>query len=152
VQGILAGNFFETSVLAAGVSLNAAYLWIQRGEGRAPERPRRPIFARFARAVRKAEAIAEARIVGVLRDAIPNDPKLALEFLGRRFAKRWAKKDSTEVNASVAMHVIEELIHSDNTNGRPKIVGQAEPPALEAGPDAREEGTAASGTGGVSAQ
>src|SRR4051812_2957708 len=79
VQAIRAGNYAEISARAAGISPSSFYRWLERGE-REPD----SLYARFAEAVRLAEAEAEVHAVALLRRAMPNDWRAALAYLQRR--------------------------------------------------------------------
>lgn len=89
---IRAGNYFNVACRAAGVSVSAATDWIMTGETGGPLKPR-PLYRKFAEAVREAEAAAEAHAVLVVRKAINDgDARAAIEYLKRRHPERWGDK------------------------------------------------------------
>jgi transposase len=142
VEAILAGNYFETACQYAGVSKITGYEWLARGEGKDPNgRKNAPHFAEFANAVREAEARAEVGAVAIIRQALPENPKLALDYLSRRHPERWGAKDTLTVLKKLAKEVEgmgdEELL---DTLGQSRPGG--EPPGAAGG---QEEGAADGG-------
>lgn len=67
VEAVRAGNYLQAAAGAGGVSIDTVGEWIRRGEDR-DDRASSPLFARFARALREAEAEAERRAVQVLSE------------------------------------------------------------------------------------
>jgi hypothetical protein len=49
------------------------------------ERPEQDAFRRFWRKIEEREAIYVERLLGIIEDGMPKDPKLALQMLERRF-------------------------------------------------------------------
>ncbi len=123
VQAILAGNYFETALQFAGVGTTTGYEWLARGEDRQPTgRPCTPLFAEFAKAVRQAEAQAEVHAVAIIRQSLPENPRLALDFLARRFPERWGAKDRHELTGPAGsplrievVEVVEPKTDADGT-------------------------------------
>lgn len=67
VEAVRAGNYLQAAAGAGGVSANTVGEWIRRGESRENNgRESTPLYARFARAMREAEAEAERRAVKIL--------------------------------------------------------------------------------------
>lgn len=98
VQMIRAGNYFSVACRAAGVSISAATDWMMTGETGGPLKPR-PIYRRFAEAVREAEAAAEAHAVLIVRKAInEGDARAAMEYLRRRHSERWGDRGQIQVD------------------------------------------------------
>src|SRR3954453_21116280 len=93
VRAIRAGNYAEISARGAGISPSSFYRWLGRGE-REPD----SLYARFAQAVRLAQAHAEVHAVALLRRAMPNDWRAALAYLERRHPARWRRHSSTEIS------------------------------------------------------
>lgn len=90
VELVRAGNYKKVAAAAHGVSESALYEWIERGtDDKAAGRD--TVFAEFAESLTRAEAESESALLGAVRDAIPHDPKLALEILSRRYPARWAR-------------------------------------------------------------
>jgi hypothetical protein len=98
VQAVLAGNYFETACRYAGISEFTGHEWMARGEGRDQQRPRNTLYAQFAQAVRLAEAQCETAIVAMIRRELPDNGRLGLEFLARRFPSRWSPRNRHEVS------------------------------------------------------
>ena len=106
VNLIRAGNFFETACRVAGTDPRNALEWIARGEGR-DDRPGKLEHIRFAEAIRKAQADAEALLVNDVRRAAQVDDKgqprgsrywaAALSMLERKFPARWGRRDMSVV-------------------------------------------------------
>jgi hypothetical protein len=80
VAAIKAGNFRETAARLAGISVATMYRWLA-----ADSEP----FLTFQVAVVQAEAELEAKALKVVTDRIPEDARLALAFLAKRFPERW---------------------------------------------------------------
>lgn len=98
---IRAGNYFTVACRAAGVSPGAATDWLMTGETGGPLKPR-PIYRKFALAVREAEAAAEAHAVLVVRKAInEGDARAAMEYLRRRHSDRWGDRGQVEQRIEV---------------------------------------------------
>lgn len=89
-----AGNYRETAAQAAGVHRNTIRNWLQRGE--AGEEP----FAEFLCAVEKAEAIAERRLLKLIRKRFDGWQACAW-IMERRWPSRW----SGRVRVTVSDHV-----------------------------------------------
>lgn len=111
-----AGNYFETACRAAGIAPSTGYLWKAWGEGRAfagQKLPRnRKIYTEFLDAVSRAEAEAEAEVVVHVRRAIPDDPRVGLEYLQRRSPHRWGREvreQHSEVTVQAAQPVLDAL-------------------------------------------
>ncbi len=67
VEAVRAGNYLRAAAGAGGVSVNTVSEWIRRGENH-HKRKAIPLYARFARAIREAEAEAERNAVQVLSE------------------------------------------------------------------------------------
>jgi hypothetical protein len=80
LDAIEAGHFRETAARLAGFGPATLYRWLS-----ADEEP----YLTFQRVVAETEAKVEAKALGVIMDRIPDDPRLAMNFLGRRFGARW---------------------------------------------------------------
>lgn len=67
VEAVRAGNYLQSAAGAGGVSANTVGEWTRRGESRENNgRESTPLYERFARAIREAEAEAERRAVEIL--------------------------------------------------------------------------------------
>lgn len=97
-QAILAGNYFETACRYAGIGESTGYEWLARGEGKHARRKQNALYAQFAEAVRQSEAQTEVRAVALIQQGLPKNPRLALDFLARRFPDRWGPKEHRMVS------------------------------------------------------
>jgi hypothetical protein len=89
---IAAGNHIEPSCRAAGISKHTLYAWLRRGEA-----ARKGIYREFLDSFRKAAAMAEVWHVKNVKDGAKRDPRLSLEFLARRYPKRWSPPERKKV-------------------------------------------------------
>lgn len=104
---IEAGNFVDVACRAVGIFPEVYRRWIKRGEGKDRDLPSTPEYERFANRMREAEAIAETKIVQMVKDGIPKDPSLGLKFLSRRFKDRWSETVKHEVSWVIkAIHML----------------------------------------------
>jgi transposase len=83
------GNYIETAAIAAGITKQTFYNWMERGK--AGEEP----FAEFFDALKRAEAEAEAEIAATVRAGLRDAPQWqsAMTFLERRWPTRWGRRD-----------------------------------------------------------
>lgn len=89
LEAVGEGNYIETACKLAGLSKQSVYEWIKRGHAG------EVAFAEFANAVEKAEARAEAHLVGLQRKAAEAGPQYwaaAATQLERRHPDRWSKR------------------------------------------------------------
>ncbi len=69
VEAVRAGSYLQAAAGAGGVSANTVGEWIRRGESRENNgRESTPLYAKFAKALREAEAEAERRAVSILSE------------------------------------------------------------------------------------
>lgn len=85
VTACRAGNYRKTAALAAGVSESTFHDWMSAG------RRGEPGFSEFLESVEQAEAEGETELAQWARRGAEMDPRIALEFLGRRHPARWGK-------------------------------------------------------------
>lgn len=85
VEACRLGNYRKTAALSAGVSESTFHDWMAAG------RRGEPGFAEFLEAVERAEAESETELAQWARRGAEMDPRIALEFLGRRYPARWGK-------------------------------------------------------------
>lgn len=95
VELVRNGNYKKVAAAAHGVSERTLYDWIERGQGDIAA-GRDTVFAQFAQSLARAEAESESSLVQSVLNAIPDDPKLALEILSRRYPARWARTTRPE--------------------------------------------------------
>src|SRR5262249_29102627 len=133
---LLAGNLFSTACRYAGIAEQTGYEWLARGEGKDPRgRTKATVYAKFAEAVRGAEARAEVHAVAIVWQGFADNPRLALDFLGRRYPERWGPNQTLTVLRRLAREVQgmsdEELIaaleaHGDeDRSGQPRRLSHA---------------------------
>ena len=80
IAAIRAGHFRESAARLAGISPATLYRWLS-----AETEP----YQAFQEAVVTAEAELEETVLEVVTDRIPDDARLALAFLAKRFPARW---------------------------------------------------------------
>jgi transposase len=90
-QTIESGNYAETAASASGIHKATFYRWLERGENASSG-----LYKDFHDAVRRAEALAEARAIRVVQDAMPKDWKAAMTYLERKFPERWGRRERHE--------------------------------------------------------
>lgn len=112
VQAISAGNYFETACKYAGIGIATGYEWLARGEGRSRNRPCSAVYAEFAEAIRQAEGQCEVHAVARVQQAIPENPRLGLDFLARRFPDRWGNRDKLDIGGS-GKEIVFRVIYGD---------------------------------------
>ena len=88
VSAVAAANYYEAAAAYGGVDYRTLLRWMQRGE-----KAKDGIYRQFCQAVRQAEADSEVAIVATVRQSIPDNPRLGLDFLARRFPDRWGPKE-----------------------------------------------------------
>ena len=97
-----AGNYIETAAAFAGVSKQTLYDWIRRGKRELQRveaspgskiRKKEAPFVEFLDAVERAQAMAEAEDIEILRRAARDDWKAAAWRLERKFPDKWGRKD-----------------------------------------------------------
>lgn len=86
LASIRAGNHRETAAKFAGISPATMYRWLSDDRGR---------YRTFFEEVERAEAEVEQSAVSSVMSHIPDDPKLALSYLAKRFPRRWASRGET---------------------------------------------------------
>lgn len=96
-QLLKAGNTFRTACEVAGIGETTGQEWRARGENRHSARAGDEIFARFAKATRKAEEEAAARNVALIQKAAAAGTwQAAAWWLERKFPSEWARIDRHE--------------------------------------------------------
>lgn len=94
VEALQRGNTLSHACALAGVSRQAVYDWLKKGE--ATENPN-SAYRRFAEDVARANATVADEMIGVIRDAAPDDWRAAMTFLERRFPDDFSKRERHEV-------------------------------------------------------
>ena len=90
---IRAGNYIRTACMAVGISEQDYFNWVKWGEQR-----RKGVFFEFFKAVKKAEAEAEARLVTIVNLAGPSNWQAAMTMLERKYPDRWGKRERHDVD------------------------------------------------------
>jgi len=89
------GNFAEVAYSSVGIGKTTFYRWLSLGE-----KATTGVYRDFWNAIKKAEAIAETRYLGVIRDAANSGNWTAAAwYLERRYPDRWGKKDRMDVTS-----------------------------------------------------
>lgn len=92
-QIIGAGNYIETACGYVGIDVTTFCMWLQRGEGTHPTRPKTKLHAEFVEAIRKAEAQAEAvRVARIAKAGQDGTWQADAWYLERRYPERWGRK------------------------------------------------------------
>ena len=105
VKAVAAGNYYDAAAAAAGVSYRAFRFWMLKGE-----KAHTGKFFQFFQNVRKAEAEAEIAVVEQWREAIPDNPAAARDFLARRYPDRWGPKERHEVTGKDGKDLLAGLV------------------------------------------
>lgn len=107
-QYLRAGNYIETTAALVGIHRDSIYEWLKRGNAeiervsksnRARIRKREEIFVEFTDTVKKAQAQAEAMLVGLIGQAAQKNWTAAAWRLERKYPDKWGR---TERNAATA--------------------------------------------------
>ena len=120
------GCYFDTSCVLAGISEQQAYLWIQRGKKAIGEGRTETAYAAFAEAVDRASKKCEKTYASIIRVAAAGepirtthhqmDPRIALEFLSRRYPDRYGRrmlelggiKDASPIPLGIQVYIPKE--------------------------------------------
>ena len=86
IAAIKAGHFRESAARLGGISAPTLYRWLS-----ADEEP----YLGFQMAIETAEAELEEAVLEVVTNRIPEDARLALTFLAKRFPERWGSRGSS---------------------------------------------------------
>jgi predicted DNA-binding protein YlxM (UPF0122 family) len=107
-QYLRAGNYIETTAALVGIHRDSIYEWLKRGNAeiervsksnRARIRKREEIFVEFTDTVKKAQAQAEAMLVGLIGQAAQKNWTAAAWRLERKYPDKWGR---TERNVATA--------------------------------------------------
>ena len=96
-----AGNYFDASCQAAGITEQTGYNWINRGESACSGK-----FFDFFEAVKRASAEGEAANVTVIKIASEKHWTAAAWLLERRFPGKWGRRVQ-EINAKVEHDIVD---------------------------------------------
>jgi hypothetical protein len=95
VKAVRCGNYGETAAASEGVDRATYYRWMERGA--AGEDP----FRDFCDAVTRARAIAERRMVNVVRTDATQNAESARWYLERSASDRWGRRDKLTIESAV---------------------------------------------------
>ena len=95
VRMVRAGSYKEVAARAAGIGTSTLYSWQERGEADLEARADTE-HAKFVEALTRAEAEAEVHAIAAIRKVMESDWRAAMEYLARRYPKRWAKVERQE--------------------------------------------------------
>lgn len=103
-NAIRAGNYYDAACAYAGIAYSTFRNWITTAEAAiengTAEQPENAPFVEFLEDVKKAEADAEVRMVGMWQKQIPHDWKAAATFLERRHPDKWGRRAPTDGDAA----------------------------------------------------
>lgn len=104
------GCYIETAVTANGVSKQAFYNWLKRGN-----RQKKGIYREFVDAVQKAMADAEIRDLLKIDKASDTNWQAAAWKLERKFPKKWGRREMVRLSTGEDedFQSDEENIHAD---------------------------------------
>jgi hypothetical protein len=97
-SAIAAGNYHEVACSLAGISTSTFYSWMKKGE-----QAKSGQFLDFREAIKKAEAIAEAKRIQMITEASETNWQAAAWYLERRYPDRWGKQNKHDVNMNGEM-------------------------------------------------
>ena len=87
VEAIEMGNYAPTAAEYAGIATSTHYNWLKLGEkGESP-------YVEYLEAIKKAEAIAEVRNVGIIQNAAINTWTAAAWYLERKHFDKWGRRE-----------------------------------------------------------
>lgn len=87
VQAIELGNYAHVAAEYAGISKSTHYNWLKLGEkGESP-------YVEYLDAIKKAEAIAQVRNVGIIQEAAIKTWTAAAWFLERKHFNEWGRRE-----------------------------------------------------------
>lgn len=90
---ISAGNYVVTACNYVGIDPTTYSMWLQRGTGTHPTRPKTKLYVDFVEAVQKAEAQAEAtRVARIAKAGQEGTWQADAWYLERRYPERWGRK------------------------------------------------------------
>lgn len=92
LEALRGGNYIETAASYAGIDDSTYRRWLQREE---------PEFRAFRAAVKKAQADAEVRNVGIVLKAAPTHWQAAAWWLERSFPDRYGRRTRIDADVNV---------------------------------------------------
>jgi hypothetical protein len=92
VSAIQLGNYGAVAARFAGIDRCTFFSWMRKGRER-----KGAIYVRFAKAVRDAQALAEARAIQVIAQAANENWQAAAWYLARKYPDRWGEHKRHEI-------------------------------------------------------
>ncbi len=100
IAGIIAsGNYVKTACDIVGIAETTYYDWMQKGK--AGKKP----YVKLSEAIKKAEAVAEAKRVQTILEASEEQWQAAAWYLERRYPDRWGKKERIDMEHAGSVSV-----------------------------------------------
>ena len=93
LRALRMGNYRQVSAEWAGLGYRTVCEWMDKGKTDPDSK-----YGVFRRQVIEAERSAEIQMVGLLIKGAQSNAKHAVDFLERKFPKRWGKKENVEVS------------------------------------------------------
>ena len=116
VDLVRVGNYIEVAARANSISPATVFYWLRVGEGRHPDRKATIDLTWFSMELRKAESHAETGLVKDLLEQLPDEPRLIIEFLARRWPERWGKREIAKLTEPEWKEEAKRLILSGEMN------------------------------------
>jgi hypothetical protein len=92
LDAIKLGNYASVAAQFAGIDKRTFFTWMKNGlEGKAP------VYVQFRKAVKEAEALAEARAIQIIAEAAMDNWQAAAWYLSRKHGRRWGDKSKHEI-------------------------------------------------------
>lgn len=92
-EGIRKGNYISTVMRGLGIDVGNHWNWYRKGKNGQLDSYGRPIYINYFKAINKAEAEAEERMVSQWQEFFPEDWRSIQTFMERRWGKRWGRND-----------------------------------------------------------
>lgn len=105
LTAIRAGNYIESAVRYAGISVASYRRWMDRGQSDDPDDAP---YAEFRTVVEKARADAEVRYVAIIAKAAERTWQASAWWLERSFPDRWGFKHRVDMGVEATLRVIIE--------------------------------------------
>ena len=129
---IKAGNYVKVACDKSGISYPVHYRWMSKGR-----RGVAPIYVKYMKAIKQAEAELESRIVEHWTDQTQFDWHAAKEFLARRFPDSWGGKENVvvthqgEINYNVQFNIDFSLLSDEELTTLEKLIRKATKPGAD---------------------
>ena len=131
VEAIQAGNYYTSACAYAEIAYSNFRQWMIKGEAEESGK-----YRDFHEAIKKAEAAAELRNVGVIQQAGIDTWQAAAWWLERRYPDRWGKQERLDLKHAGKVEV-EHGVDVAGANALLAALGYG--PLGSTSPDARKE-------------